>query len=261
MVKKSQLQAIVKTIVKDGYKEKEGKLYFTEPYEIKERIVAGRDASVWSEWRKENLKYFEEKLKNKPRNVMLVDVGAGPSQFYGLFSQFTLISIDFSPYPDIDIVADITESIPLKDAVCDIVILSNTLEHLKDPMATLRECHRILKRGGLLVGTVPFLMQTHQEPYDFHRYTNFMLEYMLVQNGFFDVEVKPLGNTFNVWQTMTEKFLTHFIDSSKNPFFVFFARVTRKIIIRSFIKLFRPFLRQARTSYRFTEGYGFFAQK
>lgn len=254
------MQAIIKTIVRGGYEEKEGKLYFTKPPEIKERVEAGRDVSKWSEWRKENLKYFEGKLKDKPRDLIIVDVGAGLCPFYDLFSQFKLVSIDFSPYPDVDIVADITESIPLNDGVCDIVILSNTLEHLKNPMTTLRECHRILKKGGLIIGTVPFLLQVHQEPYDFHRYTNFMLEYMLAQCGFSHGEVRPLGNVFHVWQAMTKKFFNYFAASFENNFFIFFARVIRKIVFIG-IKLFHPFFEKSRANYRFTEGYGFLGIK
>lgn len=254
------MQSMIKTIVRIGYEEKEEKLYFTKPPQIKERREAGRDVLKWSEWRKENLKYFEEKLKDKPRDLIVADIGAGLCPFYDLFSQFKLVSIDFFPYPDVDIVADITESIPLNDAVCDIVILSNTLEHLKNPMATLRECHRILKKGGLIIGTVPFLLQVHQEPYDFHRYTNFMLEYMLLQCGFSHREVRPLGNVFHLWQTMTKKFFNYFVASSKNAFFVFCARLIRRAMM-TFIKLLHPFFEKARASYRFTEGYGFFGIK
>jgi 2-polyprenyl-3-methyl-5-hydroxy-6-metoxy-1,4-benzoquinol methylase len=37
----------------------------------------------------------------------------------------------------------------------DVVTMSQTIEHLYDPQATLRECLRILKPGGLLVMTTP----------------------------------------------------------------------------------------------------------
>jgi 2-polyprenyl-3-methyl-5-hydroxy-6-metoxy-1,4-benzoquinol methylase len=37
----------------------------------------------------------------------------------------------------------------------DVITMSQTIEHLYDPLATLRECLRILKPGGLLVMTTP----------------------------------------------------------------------------------------------------------
>lgn len=43
--------------------------------------------------------------------------------------------------------------IPLKDALYDGVVLTDVLEHLHDPLAGLRETHRVLKPGGWLVLT------------------------------------------------------------------------------------------------------------
>lgn len=43
----------------------------------------------------------------------------------------------------------------LPDACFDAITLSHTIEHLVDPLATLRECLRILKPGGRLVVVTP----------------------------------------------------------------------------------------------------------
>lgn len=43
----------------------------------------------------------------------------------------------------------------IPDASFDVISLSQTVEHLFDPRATLQECLRILKPGGLLVMTTP----------------------------------------------------------------------------------------------------------
>lgn len=51
--------------------------------------------------------------------------------------------------------ADLNQTLPLSDEQFDAVILTEVLEHLPYPQITLRECRRVLKSGGCLVGSVP----------------------------------------------------------------------------------------------------------
>ena len=53
-------------------------------------------------------------------------------------------------YPDVDV-----QDLPHPDASFRLVVHSDTLEHVPDPMVALRECHRVLRPGGRLVFTVP----------------------------------------------------------------------------------------------------------
>ena len=50
-----------------------------------------------------------------------------------------------------------SQSIPFDDECFDVVIMSEVLEHLSDDVLekTLRECHRVLRSGGVFIGTVP----------------------------------------------------------------------------------------------------------
>ena len=83
--------------------------------------------------------------------------------------------------------------IPMPDASVDCAMATEVLEHCPDPLAVLKEIGRVMRPGGHLVLTVPFLWPLHDAPYDEHRYTPFALERLLRGAGFIDAEVRASG--------------------------------------------------------------------
>lgn len=69
-----------------------------------------------------------------------------------------------------DIFADASR-LPLADASIDTVLLLEVLEHLRYPAQALAEITRVLRPGGRLLLTVPFLYPVHDAPHDYQRYT------------------------------------------------------------------------------------------
>jgi len=57
----------------------------------------------------------------------------------------------------------------------------------------MKEIWRVLKPGGILFFTVPFLWNLHEIPYDEYRYTPFALKRHLTQSGFNEIEIKAMG--------------------------------------------------------------------
>lgn len=55
-------------------------------------------------------------------------------------------------YPETDIL-----HLPFKDESFDLVLHSDTLEHVPDPVAALRECRRVLAKRGSVAFTVPIV--------------------------------------------------------------------------------------------------------
>jgi SAM-dependent methyltransferase len=76
------------------------------------------------------------------------------------------------------------EAIPVADDKYNLVLLSQVLEHLPEPLQVLRELHRVLKPGGALWLTAPLYYREHEQPYDFYRYTRFGLGHLLTNAGF-----------------------------------------------------------------------------
>lgn len=153
-----------------------------------------RDPRNWTPWRRDNYLFFREKLSGEAPGGRVLDLGSGPGHFRGLFEGARILAADFHPYPDVDVVCDVTQRLPLRSGSFDTVILSNVLEHVRDPAALLAECRRALRPGGRLLLTVPFLFKLHQEPHDYHRYTHHMLALLLEEAGFAVEETRKLGS-------------------------------------------------------------------
>ncbi|MFI5003482.1 MAG: class I SAM-dependent methyltransferase [Solirubrobacterales bacterium] len=87
---------------------------------------------------------------------------------------------------------------PVADASVDLVLATETLEHVLEPPAFLAEARRVLRRRGRLVITVPFSARWHYIPYDYWRFTPSSLSSLLTEAGFPEVAVYARGNEFTV---------------------------------------------------------------
>jgi ubiquinone/menaquinone biosynthesis C-methylase UbiE len=56
-------------------------------------------------------------------------------------------------YPEVDL-----QALPYSDATFDLVVHSDTLEHVENPEVALTECLRVLRPGGWLCYTVPMVV-------------------------------------------------------------------------------------------------------
>lgn len=83
--------------------------------------------------------------------------------------------------------------IPLPDESIDYVVATELFEHIPDLNAILREIHRVLKPGGSIFFTVPFLWPLHDMPQDEYRYTPFSLKRILLQSGYCNPDIKAHG--------------------------------------------------------------------
>ena len=135
----------------------------------------------------------------------LADVGAGAQPFRDLVRpEVKYLAIDIEDAetqfgyrtPDTRYFAG--SVLPLADAEADTVLCTETLEHVLEPCAFLRELRRILAPAGRLVLTVPFAARWHCVPQDYWRFTPSGLEHLLTQAGFCEVRIYPRGGALAV---------------------------------------------------------------
>jgi SAM-dependent methyltransferase len=93
------------------------------------------------------------------------------------------------------VAADV-QDLPFRDASFDAVKATEILEHVPDVMRALGECRRVLRQGGSLVITVPFLERIHADPDDYGRYTGSMWSRLLAQAGLTPVRIEVQGGYF-----------------------------------------------------------------
>ncbi|HET7333269.1 class I SAM-dependent methyltransferase [Dyella sp.] len=74
-------------------------------------------------------------------------------------------------------------SLPFVESIFDTVLLLEVLEHVSDPEDVLSEIRRVLKPGGKLLLSVPFLYPLHDAPIDYRRYTAPGLVQILQRSG------------------------------------------------------------------------------
>ena len=89
--------------------------------------------------------------------------------------------------------ANLNQKLKFKSNYYQNLVIFNVLEHLISPTKSLKELNRILKKGGLLIGSTPFLYQVHGAPNDYLRFTTDYLIYEFKKKNFKAIYVKELG--------------------------------------------------------------------
>jgi SAM-dependent methyltransferase len=131
----------------------------------------------------------------------LLDIGCGNKPYEALFKPFITsyfgIDREQSDGRKVDLISDAT-NIPIEDNYFDTVFSSQVIEHVADHGKMLGEVMRLLKPGGHVIITGPFVWEHHEQPYDYFRFTKYGFEYLFKKYGFIVKEIRPCGGKWAV---------------------------------------------------------------
>jgi SAM-dependent methyltransferase len=130
----------------------------------------------------------------------VLDFGCGSKPYKELFTNaasYTGLDIEVSGHQhkneEIDVYYD-GKIIPFDAQYFDNIFSTEVFEHIFNIDDVLPEINRVLKTGGQLLITCPFVCPLHEKPYDYARYTSFGIKYLLEKHGFRVKEQIKTGN-------------------------------------------------------------------
>lgn len=153
----------------------------------------------------------------------LLDIGCGKKPYLPLFvnvSSYIGLELD-TPENRRRNLADVYydgEKLPYPDDSFDNVLCNQVLEHVFEVGDLLHEISRVLKPGGTLLLTVPFVWDEHEQPIDFARYSSFGLRYIIEKSGLSIKTHEKINNDFGL---LFQLFNTYVYKATRShlPFF------------------------------------------
>ena len=200
-------------------------------------------------------KYFQ--LISKYATGKLLDLGCGDVALYEMYSPLVSDSIcvdwggTFHDVSFLDYEFNLNEPFPMEDDYFDTILLTDVLEHISNPDNLWKEMTRVLKPGGKIIIGVPFIHLIHEAPYDYFRYTEFMLKKYCDENSLKISELYPYGGVLEIIIDILAK-LFSFSKIISLMHYNFSKIITRTIIGKKIFNL---------TSGRYPLGYCLVAEK
>lgn len=171
--------------------------------------------------------WIAEKAASLSNGSRVLDAGAGDCKYRNFFAHCEYKTQDFAKYQgtfvgaqietwnygDLDYICNIC-SIPVPDGSFDAVVCTEVLEHVPNPIDTLKELSRILVDGGKLFLTAPLGSGLHQQPFHFYGgYTPHFYRKFLAECNFDILEIRPIGGlmkhvaqeTYRVGRILSER--------------------------------------------------------
>lgn len=136
----------------------------------------------------------------------VLDIGGGRKR--GKFmpsktEKWIFADLDQELHPDV--ICNV-EKMQFENDSFDTIKATQLFEHVENPENGIRECYRVLKKGGHFIISAPFIYPIHADPYDFQRWTDTKWKNILTETGFEIEEFYDIGKYFTVLIDMFKNF-------------------------------------------------------
>ena len=143
-------------------------------------------------------KYILRDLKELEKNNKMFDalfVGSGGALERLIKENFrcNLITIDVDIKRKPNYVMSVAD-MHFKNNKFDVIFIYEVLEHVDKPFEASNELFRVLKPGGTLLLSTPFIFGIHDGPYDYWRFTKYGLKNLFYK--FREIEIKERSGFF-----------------------------------------------------------------
>lgn len=209
--------------------------------------------------------YQSREVATWESGIRVLDIGGHKTQKRGRFDLsrfgFRVTCLNLTPDKRPDVLGD-AALLPFVAGCFDAVVCAELLEHVYDPRRVVGEMARVLRPGGRVVITVPFLVQVHGDPDDYGRYTGSFWSRALVDQGFDDVQIERHGQFWSVQLDAMRAWLTEM--RRVHPRRRWWFPIVTRLLVWGRARAIRREAREtdpASTLRHFTTGFGITARK
>lgn len=169
----------------------------------------------------DRLEYYLNKFSDNA-DAVIVDIGAGSKKWDNV------IPLDLYNYPGIELCAK-ADKLPLTDNSVDMVISLTAVEHMIGVNDVFPEMERVLKPGGIMFITAPFLYPYHPEPFDLRRWTPSGIEDSL--NNCSGIETGSVRGPFAGLYVILSSFFAWLFSFKNYPLYLGLHRLFRWLLL------------------------------
>lgn len=104
----------------------------------------------------------------------VIDVGCGNKPYQAWFGDVVeYVGLDVVHGPKVDVVISPGERWPLNDEYFDVLLSTQVIEHVDSLEFALTQMGRVIRSGGVMILSFPFLYNLHGAPHDYRRLTHY----------------------------------------------------------------------------------------
>ena len=130
------------------------------------------------------------------RKIKILEINEA-GNLHSIFSRYR--NYTFAEYPKIDM-----QKLPYKENSFDMVVHSDTLEHVENSLIALQECFRVLSKNGVLFYTIPIVFGRMTRRRD------------KLSNSYHGSQIETQGDDFKVWTEYGADFWVEIIKAGFN---------------------------------------------